>query len=211
MIQIKCFEFNFLPVNTYVIWDETKEAAIIDPGCFFDGEAERLSAFIKENNLTVKLLLNTHLHFDHVFGNNYVEEHYCVKAKASDLDSEWIRDVNGHIGMPGIRFRGAVNPILPGNVLKEGDTVSMGNTTFQVLHIPGHSPGSLVFYCNKENVLFSGDVLFQDGCGRTDFPDSNPEVFYAGIRTKLLTLPPQTIIYPGHGPATTIQHEKANY
>lgn len=211
MIHVKCFEFNFLPVNTYVIWDETNEAAIIDPGCYFPGETDKLAAFIRDNNLQVKLLLNTHLHFDHVFGNNFVEDHYSIKAKASDLDSEWIRNVNGHIGMPGVRFRGSVNPILPENVLKEGDTVNVGEMSFMVLHVPGHSPGSLVFYNSKEKILFSGDVLFLDGCGRTDFPDSDPGEFYSGIRTKLLTLPDETIVYPGHGPATTIKHEKANY
>ena len=171
MMQVKCMEFNFLPVNTYVIWDETKEAAIIDPGCFYPGETEKLSAFIRDNGLYVKLLLNTHLHFDHVFGNTFVEETYNVKALANDLDMPWIKTMEARLAVFGINYDGHVNPIEPQNVLNEGDTVSFGNTVLDVLHIPGHSPGSLVFWNKEEKCIFTGDVIFQGSYGRTDFPD----------------------------------------
>ena len=211
MMQVKCFEFNFLPVNTYVIWDETNEAAIIDPGCYFPGETDKLAAFIRDNNLQVKLLLNTHLHFDHVFGNSFVEDTYGIKAKANDLDMPWIRTIDARMAVFGIKYNGHVNPIEPENVLHEGDTVSFGHTTLHVLHIPGHSPGSLVFWNKEQKCIFTGDVIFQGSYGRTDFPDGDHQALMKGIRTKLLTMPEETIAYTGHGPATTIKHEKLFY
>ena len=211
MMNVKCFEFNFLPVNTYVIWDETNEAAVIDPGCFYPGETEQLSEFIKENNLTFKLLLDTHLHFDHVFGNNFVEETYGVKARANDLDKPWIDNIGSRLSVFGIRYDGHVNPIEPQNVLHEGDTVTFGNTTLHVLHIPGHSPGSLVFWNKEQQCVFTGDVMFQGSYGRTDFPDGDYQALMDGIRTKLLTMPAETVVYPGHGPATDIKHERLYY
>lgn len=211
MMNIKCFEFNFLPVNTYVIWDETLDAAIIDPGCFYPGENEQLAAFISDNRLNVKLLLNTHLHFDHVFGNNYVEQTYNVKAKANDLDMPWIETIGSKLAAFGLRYEGHVNPIEPENVLHEGDTVTFGNTTLHVLQIPGHSPGSIVFWNSEQGCVFTGDVMFQGSYGRTDFPDGDYQALMDGIRTKLLTMPAETVVYPGHGPATDIKHERLYY
>lgn len=211
MMNIRCFEFNFLPVNTYVIWDETQEAAIIDPGCFYPGETDTLASFISGNGLTVKLLLNTHLHFDHVFGNSFVESTYGVKAFANDLDSPWIKTMSARLAVFGINYEGHVSPILPANVLNEGDTVTFGNTVLHVLHIPGHSPGSLVFWNREQKCVFTGDVIFQGSYGRTDFPDGDHQALMTGIRTKLLTMPDDTILYPGHGPATDIKHEKEYY
>ena len=211
MMQVKCMEFNFLPVNTYVIWDDTGEAAVIDPGCFYPGETGRLAAFIRDNGLKVKLLLNTHLHFDHVFGNAFVEETYGVKARANDLDMPWIESMSRRLAVFGINYEGHVNPIEPENVLRDGDTVSFGNTTLHVLHIPGHSPGSIVFLNKEQNCVFTGDVIFQGSYGRTDFPDGSHDALMAGIRDRLLTMPDDTVVYPGHGPATTIKHEKIFY
>lgn len=210
-MQVKCFEFNFLPVNTYVIWDETKEAAVIDPGCFYPGETDTLAAFIRDNGLNVRLLLNTHLHFDHVFGNNFVEQTYGVKAYANDLDMPWINTMAARLAVFGINYEGHVNPIDPDHMLHEGDTVSFGGTTLHVLHVPGHSPGSLVFWNKEQNCVFTGDVIFQGSYGRTDFPDGNHEALMNGIRTKLLTMPDETVVYPGHGPITTIKHERNYY
>lgn len=210
-MNVKCLEFNFLPVNTYVLWDETKECAVIDPGCFYKGENEKLAEFISTNGLEVKLLLNTHLHFDHVFGNMFVEQTYGLKARANDADNPWIENLQQRLSAFGLHYDGKVNPILPENVLNEGDVIMFGNTELHVLHIPGHSPGSLVFLNRKENVLFSGDVLFQNGMGRTDFPDGDGPALLKGIRTKLMTLDPATTVFPGHGPATTIGQEKTSF
>ena len=210
-MNVKCLEFNFLPVNTYIVWDDTKECAIIDPGCFYKGENEKLAEFISANRLTVKLLLNTHLHFDHVFGNLFVERTYGIQARANNADNPWIENIGHRLAAFGMKYDGKVNPILPENVLNEGDTVKFGNTIMHVLHIPGHSPGSLVFLNKEERILFSGDVMFQNGIGRTDFPDGDGPALLKGIRTKLMTLDPATTVFPGHGPATTIEQEKTSF
>lgn len=211
MMEVKCLEFNFLPVNTYVIWDETREAAVIDPGCFYPGENEQLASFISSKGLTVKLLLNTHLHFDHVFGNKFVEQTYGVKARANDQDMPWIRSIGARLSVFGIEYKGEVNPILPENILHEGDTVTFGNTTLHVLQVPGHSPGSVIFWNKEQKTVFTGDVIFQGSYGRTDFPDGNHEALMTGIRTKILTMPSDTVLYTGHGPATTVGMEKRFY
>lgn len=208
MMNVKCFEFNFLPVNTYVVWDETLEAAVIDPGCFYDGESDALKDFISSNSLKVRHLLNTHLHFDHVLGNTFVEETYGVRAQANDADDPWIRFMARKMAAFGIRYEGHVSPIAPENVLKEGDTVTFGGTMLNVMQVPGHSPGSIVFYNRREDTVFTGDVLFQGSIGRADFADSDPQALIRGIREKLLVLPDRTVVYPGHGPATTIGSEK---
>ena len=211
MMEVKRLEFNFLPVNTYIIWDETREAAVIDPGCFYPGENEQLASFISSKGLTVKLLLNTHLHFDHVFGNNFVEQTYGVKARANDKDMPWIRSIGARLSVFGIEYKGEVNPILPENTLHEGDTVTFGNTTLHVLQVPGHSPGSVIFWNKEQKAVFTGDVIFQGSYGRTDFPDGNHEALMTGIRTKILTMPSDTVLYTGHGPATTVGMEKRFY
>lgn len=208
MINIKCFEFNFLPVNTYVIWDDTLECAIIDPGCYYKKEYDELADFIKDNQLKVKQLLNTHLHFDHILGNTFVEETYGVKARGNDLDNPWIIYMAERMAEIGIRYEGHINPIEPANVLHEGDKVTFGKTVLDVLQIPGHSPGSVVFLCKENRSVFTGDVLFNCGIGRSDFHDSDGKALIEGIVSKLLTLPNDTVVYPGHGPATTIGNER---
>lgn len=210
-MNVKCLEFNFLPVNTYVVWDETLQAAIIDPGCFYSDEPAILEQFISQNNLQVKLLLNTHLHFDHVFGNTFVEEKYGVRAMCNDADNSWITDMSNRLAAFGIRHTGHTSPVMPENVLRDGDTVSFGNTTFLVKQIPGHSPGSVVYIHKESGTVFTGDVLFCNGVGRSDFPDGNVQALYEGIIEKLMTLPDNTVVYPGHGPATTIGAERRNF
>lgn len=208
MINIKCFEFNFLSVNTYVVWDDTMECAIIDPGCFYQGENETLADFISGHGLKVRKLLNTHLHFDHVFGNHFVEQTYGIKANGNTADNPWVMEIKKRLSVFGLEYEGLVDPILPENELFEGDMVQFGNTTLHVLQVPGHSPGSLVFHDIADHTLFSGDVLFQNGMGRTDFPDGNGPALIDGIRSKLFTLDPETRVFPGHGPATTIGQER---
>lgn len=210
-MNIKYFEFNFLPVNTYIVWDDTLQAAIIDPGCFYQDEPAILEDFISQNNLQVKLLLNTHLHFDHVFGNTFVEDRYGVQAKCNDADNSWITDMPNRLAAFGIRHMGNTRPVRPENVLHDGDTVSFGNTTFLVRQIPGHSPGSVVYYHKDSGTVFTGDVLFCNGLGRTDFPDGNSRDLIEGITDKLMTMPDNTVVYPGHGPSTTIGAERKNF
>ncbi len=208
MISIRDFQFNMLPVNTYVVWDETKEAVVIDPGCYYPEEGEQLCTFIRSNGLNVKHLLNTHLHFDHIYGNPIVENEFGVLAEANGADMPWLTGIRQRLAAFGIHCNVTINPIQPENILKEGDTIAFGNTVFQVLQVPGHSPGSVVFYSRTDGVLFTGDVIFQGSIGRTDFQDGNHEDLISGIRNKLMTLPDNTAIYPGHGPSTSIGYER---
>ena len=133
MISIKDFQFNMLPVNTYVVWDETKEAVVIDPGCYYPEEGEQLCTFIRSNGLNVKHLLNTHLHFDHIYGNPIVENEFGVLAEANGADMPWLTGIRQRLAAFGIHCNVTINPIQPENILKEGDTIAFGNTVLQHL------------------------------------------------------------------------------
>lgn len=208
-MKIKQFQFNDISVNTYVVWDsQTLDAVIIDPGCYYPQEEQTLKQFVEDNKLNINHILNTHLHFDHIFGNNFAEETFGVAAKAHNADMPWLLQIGKRLASFGIQYNKSVNPIKPENFLQEGDTISFGRHTFHILHIPGHSPGSLVYYCKEENTLFCGDVLFKGSLGRYDFADSNGTALVQGIRQKLFTLLDNTIVYSGHGPSTTIGTEK---
>ena len=206
-MRVKRFEFNMLPVNTYVVWDEeTGEAAIIDAGCYYPKECETLKTFIEEEGLTVKHLLNTHLHFDHIFGNGYVYRQYGLKTCAHRDDEDWLMDAPKRTRMFGLAFPDQPVPI--GAYLEEGDEVAIGRSCLKPIHVPGHSKGSLVFYSEKDGCMFVGDVLFQGSIGRTDLPGGDYGTLIDGICNKLLVLPDNTVVYPGHGEPTTIGHEK---
>jgi len=207
-MKIKTFEFNPIAENTYVVYDETKECVIIDAGNFFPDENEVLLNFILDNDLIVKHLLNTHLHFDHIFGNVFIKEQFGVKAKAHRADQFLVDNMPAQMRLYGFKEVDEVPEI--GSYLEENDTVEFGNQKFIVLHIPGHSPGSIVYYSPTGNCVFVGDVLFRGSIGRTDLAGGNYKELITGIRTKLLTLPIDTVIYPGHGAITTIGEEKRN-
>lgn len=204
-MTIKSFCFNPFYENTYILYDETKECIIIDPGCYEKSEEEALHEFISFNELTPVMLVNTHAHIDHVLGNNYIFKTYKLKPvlhrnevvileAAPLIGAEW--------GIP-------VYPSpLPEKFLVERDKISFGDSSLEILFAPGHSPGSICLY-NKEQVFtVSGDVLFLESIGRTDLPGGDHETLLQSIRQKLFKLPDETIVYPGHGPETTIGHEK---
>lgn len=195
------------PVNCYVLWDETREATVIDPGCFYEEEKLKLKEFIDRKELTVKHLLNTHLHLDHIFGNPFMQKEYNISPSAHQADEFWIEEAPKQSRMFGFKLQ--EDPIPIGHYLMDGDTITFGNTQLEAIHIPGHSPGSLVFYCKEENCIFSGDVLFQGSIGRADLTGGNFDHLIEHICSRLFTLPPQTIVYPGHGAPTTIGTEKA--
>ena len=206
MIHIKQFEFSPLSVNTYILWDDTREAVVIDCACCSPKEEKRLYGFITDNNLKIKHLLNTHLHFDHLLGNHYFYTRYGIKTAAHRDDVE-------HLPLAGQRaFAFGFDIPDPGyeveTFLDEGDVVRFGNSELLVKHIPGHSPGSLVFYAPEDGFVVVGDVLFQHSIGRTDLWHGSLSLLLQGIREKLFTLPDETIVYTGHGPATTIGDEK---
>ena len=158
-MKIKRFEFNMFPENCYVLWDETNEAVVIDPGCFYEEEKQALKNFIINNKLNVKHLLNTHLHLDHIFGNPFMLKEFGLKAEANQADEFWIDEAPKQSRMFGFHWNELPAPI--GHYLHDGDIINFGNTTLEAIHVPGHSPGSLVYYCAADHCMLSGDVLFQ--------------------------------------------------
>lgn len=207
-MKIKQFEFNPIRENTYVVYDETKECAIIDAGCFYPEEKMELLEYILDNDLVVKHLLNTHLHFDHVFGNVFVEERLGLLTKANPEDEFLLDKMSVQMKMFG--FPQEVSKPKIGEYIHENDVITFGNQELVVLEVPGHSPGSVVFYSRKGQCLFGGDVLFRGSIGRTDLEGGSFEQLVSGIRNKLFVLPPDTTVYSGHGPATTIGYEQKN-
>lgn len=207
MLNIKIFEVNPLGVNCYVVSDDTKEAVIIDCGCFHPDEWSEIKSFIDKEGLNVRHLLNTHLHFDHIMGIPMVFNDLGLSPEANKNDlyiynkvEEQIKQVVGadipHIEMPPL-----------GLELRDGDEIEFGDHKFTVIQTPGHTPGGICFYCKEEEVLFTGDTLFRMSVGRTDLPGGNYKDLQQSIIERLATLPPTTIAYPGHGPSTTIEEE----
>lgn len=205
-MNMKIFVVNPIEVNCYLLWDDTNEAVLIDCGAWATEERERIRQFVQSQGLTIKHYLNTHLHFDHIFGNAYVEQTFGVKAEASDMDWNWAESIAERVARFGIRYEETVPPL--GRILRDGDEVRFGNETIKVIAVPGHSPGSLAFYIERHKAVFTGDALFCQSIGRTDFPDSNHNDLIKAIKEKLFTLPDDTFVYPGHGERSTIGFEK---
>lgn len=205
MLSIHSFCFNAFQENTFVIYNEHKNAILVDPGCYLRNEQEALSNFISENNLTPTLLLNTHCHLDHVFGNNFVSEKYGLTAHFHKNEQPVIDRLpqgGERWGVPCEPYKGPVQYIA------QDDIINFGTDQFKVLLTPGHSPGSVCFYNMQQDFLIGGDLIFKDGVGRTDLPGCNPQDLINSIRTQIVPLPDSTTIYSGHGPVTTWGREK---
>jgi len=205
MLSIQTFVFNPFQENTIVAFDETQEAVVIDAGCYEPEERKELDNFISAQKLTVKYLLNTHCHIDHVLGNDYVKEKYKVKLLIHSFYEPVLRAVKTYA--PNYGF-GGYREALPDQFLKEGDIVQFGNTTLHVLFLPGHSPGHVGFFNLEQRLILSGDVLFEGSIGRTDLPGGDFNTLIDSIHRKLFTLPDEVVVYPGHGRTTTLGQEK---
>ncbi len=206
MAQIQVFEFNPFAENTYVVWDESGECAIFDPGCYTEAERDTLRQFIEQKNLRPVRLINTHCHLDHVFGNPFVVKTWGIGLEIHEGELPVLGSFEQVCQMYGIPYNDA-QPI-PVNFIESGETLRFGNTRLKVLYTPGHSPASISFYCAEEGFVLAGDVLFLESIGRTDLPGGNFDTLISSIRTQLFTLPDETLVYSGHGPATTVRHEK---
>lgn len=204
MFQIKVFTFNPVQENTYLLYNEQSECIIIDPGCYFDDEKDQLKSFINLNKLQPKLLLNTHCHLDHVFGNKFVSEEYKLTLKTHSLEKQVLELAPASGLMFNLPFDNYQGEVI---YLEEGDVISLGDDQLEVIHAPGHSPGSICFYCAKQKFIIGGDVLFQNSIGRTDLPYGSHEDLIRNIKEKLFKLPGDVKVYSGHGPATTIGEE----
>ncbi len=207
MFKIKFFTFNPIGENTYVLYNESKDCIIIDPGCYFEEENEKLRAFITQNELNPTQLLNTHCHLDHVFGNKMIAETYQLTLQIHEKEKVVLSFAPTSGLMYELPFDSYEGEFI---LLKEGDTLVLGKDELKVIEVPGHSPGSICFYCAKQNFLIGGDVLFQGSIGRTDLPLGDHETLLHHIKHKLLVLPDETVVYSGHGLPTTIGAEKAN-
>jgi glyoxylase-like metal-dependent hydrolase (beta-lactamase superfamily II) len=204
MFQIKAFTFNPVQENTYILYNEDKECIIIDPGCYFDAEKEELKSFINAHKLQPKFLLNTHCHLDHVFGNKFIAEEYKLTLNAHSLEKEILEMAPASGLMFNLPFDNYQGDVI---YLAEGDVISLGDDQLQVIHAPGHSPGSICFYCEKQHFIIGGDVLFQNSIGRTDLPYGNHQDLLKSIKEKIFMLPENVKVYPGHGLETTIGAE----
>jgi glyoxylase-like metal-dependent hydrolase (beta-lactamase superfamily II) len=205
MLKIKSFVFSPIQENTYLLYDEFNNCAIIDPGCYFDAEKEQLTQFIRQTGLQPQMLLNTHCHLDHVFGNKYIAETYGLVAQIHQKEKLVLEFAPTSGLMYNLPFDNYTGDFI---FLKEGDTVLIGTDELKVIEAPGHSPGHICFYCAAQGFLIGGDVLFNRSIGRTDLPGGNHEQLINNIKEKLFVLPEATVVYSGHGSTTTIGEEK---
>lgn len=205
MLKIKSFVFSPVQENTYVLFNEFRNCFIIDPGCYFQEEKEELAAFIADNGLQPKLLLNTHCHLDHVFGNKFVADNYELELHLHEKEKTLL-DFAPASGLmyqlPFDNYSGSFS------FLQEGQAIRLDEDELKVIEVPGHSPGHICFYCSGQHFIIGGDVLFKRSIGRTDLPGSDNALLLKNIRQKLWVLPDDTLVYSGHGPVTTIGEEK---
>jgi len=206
MIQIEKMTFNPFQENTYVLYDETKDCIIIDPGCYDKNEETKLIQFIEAKGLKVKKLVNTHGHIDHVLGNFFVSEEYRVDLYAHEKIVGQLESIPNYSKLYG--FNAYKMSPQPKHYLKEGDKLTFGNSELEVMFCPGHAPDHIVFYHKEQNFVINGDVLFQGSYGRVDLPGGDFETLKKSITEKMFALPDETVVYCGHGGETTIGREK---
>ena len=207
MLHIHSFTFNPFSENTYLLFDDTNECVIIDPGCYGDSEEREMVSFIELKKLKPVACLQTHCHIDHVFGNHFVFAKYGLQPQIHTNESIVMNSAMMVAQMYGVSLKELPEPIIS---LVDGGTFKFGNTLLRQILAPGHSPGSICFYHKESNSLIAGDVLFQRSIGRTDLPLGDSAALISAIHEKLFVLPNETTVYPGHGPSTTIGDEKEN-
>jgi glyoxylase-like metal-dependent hydrolase (beta-lactamase superfamily II) len=207
MIHIQQFTFNAFMVNTYLLWDESLEAILIDPACHDEEEQEQLAEVIKKQNLTLVRNLNTHCHIDHVLGNDFISTKYGINPEyhpGSVIFFHTMKEIGSSFGYS------VKNIPKPRRFLEDGETILWGSSSLQVLYTPGHADGSVCFYNAPDGFVITGDVLFKDTIGRTDLPTGDFDLLMKSIKSRLFSLPEDTIVYPGHGPETTVGYEMRN-
>ncbi|MEW6652596.1 MAG: MBL fold metallo-hydrolase [Bacteroidota bacterium] len=206
MLKIQRFVFNFFHVNTFLICDEeTKVAAVIDPGMYEEAEKSAFKSFVLQNELKLNYCINTHCHIDHILGNSFVKNYFGAKLMIPKNDEFLLEMMVEQADKFGIETEQSPKPDL---LIEEGSKLLLGAIEGTFISTPGHTPGEVCIYFEKEKVLFSGDVLFKESIGRTDLPGGNYEALIDSIKTKLLVLPVDVKVYPGHESATTIGYEK---
>ena len=205
--KVNRFVFNSFGVNTYVLTDNTGKCLIVDPACQSKNEENELAVFVTGNNLQPVGMLNTHFHIDHVVGNTFVCNTFNLRPQCHKRSKMFWETAVEFGSVFGIKVE---NLIVPSDFIEDGDIITYGNSSVEVLYTPGHADGSVCFVNHAERYVIVGDVLFRDSIGRTDLPTGNFDMLYESITTKLFTLPIDYTVYPGHGPETTIGYEKSN-
>lgn len=206
-MKVAVFHFNFFGINTYIVYDpESKECAVIDPGMSNEAEETAMSKFIEENNLILKYVIITHLHIDHVVGNQYLVDKYGVDVLAHEEEAPLGESISMQAKMFGVN--GKFDKVEVTKMLKPGDKIKLGKEELDVIDVSGHSPGGLAFYSKKDKFIIVGDALFKNSIGRTDLYGGDYEKLLENIRKNLFSLPDDTLVLPGHGEVTTIGDEK---
>lgn len=204
MIRLDKLVFNSFQVNTYLLYDETKECVIVDPACYEEEEELALSKYIDTHELKPVMHINTHCHIDHILGMPFVRDKYKIKSQAHESEQKLLN--NGQIMGKVFGFHVNIFPELDKHIT-HAEKITFGNSEILALHVPGHSEGSLAFYAEKEGFVITGDALFDGSIGRTDLPGGNYDQLIHSIKNNLLSLPGKTSVWPGHGGSTTIQKE----
>lgn len=207
MIQIKIFPFNPFQTNTYVLWDHTKEAIVIDPSFSSIEEYELFQSFLETKNLKLKAAYNTHCHFDHCFGATFLKQKNNMSYAAHQDGIRFIENATQQAAVYGMQIGQIEAPTI---FIDERDTIEFGHSKLKILNTPGHADGSLCFVSEEGEFVISGDVLFRESIGRTDLPTGDLDVLLKSINEKLFFLPDNYVVYPGHGPQSSIGHEKIN-
>jgi glyoxylase-like metal-dependent hydrolase (beta-lactamase superfamily II) len=205
MVNIKVFSHNIYQMNAYLLYDETHEGVLIDAGNSNDEELQQIIDFVVQENISLKKLLNTHAHIDHIVGNDAIIKTFDVKLYAHQASLIFFITADHYGASLGFSLE---DTHLPDVFIDEGDEIKFGNTSLKVIYTPGHADGSVCFYDETNQYVIVGDVLFQQSIGRTDLPTGDFDLLAESIRNKLYTLPPDTEVYPGHGPSTRISYEK---
>jgi glyoxylase-like metal-dependent hydrolase (beta-lactamase superfamily II) len=207
MIQIEKFIFNPFSENTYLLFDETGECIIIDPGCYERFEENILVEFMQSKNLKLVKQVFTHCHIDHIFGNNFIYSKFDLSPEIHKKALPFLTGAPQHARMFGFEMPKQVEPL---DFFSEGDLIKFGNSKLSVVYTPGHADGSVCFINYSQKFVITGDVLFRESIGRTDFPTGDFDLLMESIRTKLFTLDDDFVVYSGHGEETTIGYEKMN-
>ena len=206
MLKLESFVFNLFAENTYVLYDDTLECVIIDPGCSTAAEEDRLYGFIDSHRLKPLLVINTHGHIDHIVGNTAVKKRYGIKVAAHpDVKNDFLHSLH-QVALFDLPF--AADCDLPDVDLEDGEIIKVGESTLDVISTPGHAEGSISLYAEIEGWVFTGDALFCRSIGRTDFPGGSYETLRQSIKERLFCLPDDTEVYSGHGESTTIFDEQ---
>ena len=208
-MEIAIFQFSLFGINTYLVWDsDTKECAVIDPGMSTREEEQAIVNFIAEKGLSLRQIINTHLHIDHIAGIPFLQQKYNAKVLAHKGDEFMATGMMLKAQNSGFGLNLPLENIEISEYLKGGDTIKIGKEELKVLEVPGHSHGSIALYDQKDKWVITGDALFNGSIGRTDLPGGNYKELISSIESELLSLPDDTVVYPGHGPASTIGNEK---